>query len=561
MKEKIQIIIFASFLVLSACLFRYFSGPFYFGNNSDPSYFYLYNFLYLLEGRALEFVDHPGTTLDLLGAAVLKIFFPIPPHTLWLSTNTLKAEAVLHFVWFAMIVLYAATLVALGFYTLKRSQDRYFTGLVLLGGLWLVTIHSFNREGILPISANVNSDTMMMTAINFMIWAVLGFYFAPESQSLWQAVSLGLAVVFGLATKFTALPFLFMAFFILVTCKQRILFFILTAGGFVLLTFPIWGNYGHLIWWVKGLILDRGMHGSIGQGFDAKLFLQNLWWVIKNHWFFVALWILSGVFAFRARQSDPKIPRILSALAIGGLVQAIIVAKQTSFQYMAPMVGMSSLCLAFLFKAFPDGWRKWGKPAMMVILAVSLGLVLLSMWQVNDKASKTKAMLETIARDYTNCRVCPFYRSSTPGFGLVFWERLLDRQDYSAILKTYYPDLVFYDIFGKDFKDSAQQVVPLAVLRRQAPRVLLYGSDIPPKSFEPYLIVKKIYTDGSSEALYEVVSGVSYLGVQYLQYAKLMYSQSRYADAFRAAVISQQLGVGQDLGPVIEFLRQKIQTP
>jgi hypothetical protein len=227
---------------------------------------------------------------------------------------------------------------------------------------------------------------------------------------------------------------------------------------------------------------------------------------------------------------------------------------------MAPMKGLSSLVLAFLYLAFPDWWRRGLKYAVMVILTVSLGLIAVSMCQVNEKTQKTRAMLDTIAKDYSQCWICPFYRSSLPGFGLVFWNNVIMRDDYGAVLKKYYPDLVYYDIFGKDFKDSAHQVVSLAQLRQQRPRVLIYGSsNLDTKSLESNLIVKKVYTNGGSETLFEVIDARSNLGMEYLQYAKIMYSQGRMVDAYRASVMSQQLGVGQDISPIIEFLRQKIQ--
>ncbi len=562
MKVKLQIVIFAFFLVGMASLFRYCSGPFYFGNNNDPSYFYLFNFLYILEGKSPQFVDHPGTTLDMLGALVVKIFFAPLPNTPWLQTYAPRAEQLLGVVWFLMVISYAASLMALGFYAFKKSQDRVFTGLILLSSLWLVMVRSFNGEKILPISANVNSDTMMMTAVNLMLLAVLCHYFSPKIREHSQAACLGAAVAFAMATKFTALPFFVVALCILETWPQRILMGTVAAGGFVLLTCPIWGSYPHMIFWVKGLVLARGMHGHGGEGFDAGRYFQALVGTIKSYWFFVAGWLLAGMVSVLVPkpQIGPKISRVLLAVALGGLVQVIIMAKQTSYQYMAPMIGLSSLGLAFLYKAFPDWWHRGLKYVVIAIGMVSLGMMAVDLWQVNEETNKTRAMLNTIANDYPQCRVCPFYRSSTPGFGFVFWDRVLGREDYSSILKTYYPDLVYYDIFGGDFKDSAQQIVPLALLKQQSPCVLIYGSDEDPKDFEPGLTVNKIYTNAGPEALYEVISQRSNRAQEFFQFAMVLYSQGRYEDALKAALASQQLGLGKDISALIGLLKQKVQT-
>ena len=562
MRGKLQIVIFAGFLVGTACLFRYLSGPFYFGNNSDPSYFYFYNFLYILEGKSLQFVDHPGAPLDILGALVVKIFFNPQTNIPWLLTNAHQVELVLGLVWFLMIVIYATTFVMLGFYALKKSQDRVFTGLVLLSSLWLIMVRSYAVQGILPISANVNSETMMMTADNLMLLAILRFYFSAKTESAAQAISLGAAVAFAIATKFTALPFFIVAWCILVTWQQRVLLGVVVTGGFVALTWPIWGAYGHMISWVKGLIIDRGMHGSGGEGFDGAGYLMNFFgWAIKDYWFFVAGWGLTAVIALRAKRLEAKIRRILLAVATGGLVQVLIVAKQPSCQYMAPMIGLSSLGLVFLYQAFPDLWGRGFKFVVAIILAVTIGLIAVSMWQVNAKTQKTKEMLGTIAKDYSQCWVCPFYRSSMAGFGLVFWNNVIHRSDYAAILRTYYPNMVYYDIFVKDFKDVSQQIVPLAQLKRQRSRVLIYGSDQDEKSFEPNLTVKKIYTNGGSEALYEVIAQHSNQATELFKYAVILYAQGHYEEALREAYMSQQLGLGQDISGFFELLRQKMQTP
>jgi len=153
------------------------------------------------------------------------------------------------------------------------------------------------------------------------------------------------------------------------------------------------------------------------------------------------------------------------------------------------------------------------------------------------------------------------YRSSMLGFGFVFWNNVIHRSDYASILKTYYPNMVYYDIFVKDFKDVSQQIVPLAELKRHRSSVLIYGSDQDAQNFEPHLTVKKIYTNGGSEALYEVISQHSNQATELFKYAMIMYAQGRYEEALREAYMSQQLGLGEDISGFFELLRQKMQTP
>src|SRR5437868_10432137 len=95
----------AAFLFLAVCMFRFLSGPFYLGSNSDPSYFYFYNFLSLCEGQSCKFVDHPGTTLDMLGAVVTKLFLVSRAQEPSLPACIPHLETILFLVWLAMLVL------------------------------------------------------------------------------------------------------------------------------------------------------------------------------------------------------------------------------------------------------------------------------------------------------------------------------------------------------------------------------------------------------------------------------------------------------------------------
>ena len=47
-------------------------GPYYLAQNSDPEYAYLFNSLNIAKFEAPTHTDHPGTSLQLLGAVVIR---------------------------------------------------------------------------------------------------------------------------------------------------------------------------------------------------------------------------------------------------------------------------------------------------------------------------------------------------------------------------------------------------------------------------------------------------------------------------------------------------------
>ena len=67
------LLILPAILVFTAALLHYANGPYWIGFNSDPEYLYLVNSLALAESKETPTTGNPGTTLQMLGAATLKI--------------------------------------------------------------------------------------------------------------------------------------------------------------------------------------------------------------------------------------------------------------------------------------------------------------------------------------------------------------------------------------------------------------------------------------------------------------------------------------------------------
>jgi hypothetical protein len=72
------------------------------------------------------------------------------------------------------------------------------------------------------------------------------------------------------------------------------------------------------------------------------------------------------------------------------------------------------------------------------------------------------------------------------------------------------------------------------------------------------LKVRKVYTNGGDEALYEVLSQTSYRGEEYFKTAVLMAQNERYDQALKMALLSQSLGIEQDISGFIQILKKKI---
>ena len=53
---------------------KLYTGPYWFASNFDPEYAYLFNSLNVIHFFKIEYVDHPGTPLQVLGGVVIFLY-------------------------------------------------------------------------------------------------------------------------------------------------------------------------------------------------------------------------------------------------------------------------------------------------------------------------------------------------------------------------------------------------------------------------------------------------------------------------------------------------------
>ena len=68
------LIILPAFLFITSRIIKDAQGPYYL-NFSDPSYAYLISSLNLARGFNIVYTDHPGTTVQVIGAITIKVYY------------------------------------------------------------------------------------------------------------------------------------------------------------------------------------------------------------------------------------------------------------------------------------------------------------------------------------------------------------------------------------------------------------------------------------------------------------------------------------------------------
>ena len=89
-------------------------GPYYLGQNSDPEYVYLFSALNIATFEAPRHTDHPGTTLQLLGATVIRASYFFTGRKSLVEDVLSRPEHYLRLMNIVLILLYSITLSAGG---------------------------------------------------------------------------------------------------------------------------------------------------------------------------------------------------------------------------------------------------------------------------------------------------------------------------------------------------------------------------------------------------------------------------------------------------------------
>ena len=343
-----QLILVAALLVLPLCSFLISEqvlkarGPYWVGSNFDPDYVYLLNSLNIVNHRSPEHVDHPGTPVQALGAAVIATLttedtaegmtsqvLKDPEYYLGWISRALRGLNVLA-CWLAGVsVLYVTRRVELG----------------LLG------------QAILGFSPQVIDQLVRVSPepLLFSISTVLGSLViltvrdTAAMSKPWLVAVLAILSGLGLASKFTFAPILLIPLLFLTSHAARLMYLLGALGSAVAFTSPILSQYHKMFEWLWRLGLQTGQYGT-GEAtiIDRATFLTNVRDVLLFEPVFSGLVAVGMTVYFVSRRHEGVHPdhkmkvmsRVLGAVLIAQVVQILLVAKHPWYsRYLIPAFG------------------------------------------------------------------------------------------------------------------------------------------------------------------------------------------------------------------------------
>jgi len=342
--------------VIVAHIVRTHGGPFWMWHVLDPSYYYLFDALNLVNLTTPGQPFHPGTPVQMLGALVLKAVYTLQSAQAIADMALADPERHLGIISSTFIALTALLSLALGVFVYRRLDGIWSALLFQLAPfLSMVTLKNAYHVKPEPILA------ALMLVVSMVVIACLRPGFLDRNRTR-LAVGFGILAGFGVATKLTVAPIFVLPLFLLGNLRTVMTYAAASAIAFLLFTAPIWGAYDRLWGFAGQVMANSGAYAAADAAFiDFSTYPRAVLKILSRPVLHVP--IIGAVIALlvdRLRQNRTGVnfsteARALAGVALAVALQVLAVAKQPTANYMVPAYMLAPLALV-LIRRLVIGW-------------------------------------------------------------------------------------------------------------------------------------------------------------------------------------------------------------
>lgn len=441
-------------------------GPLWLAANSDPSYQYLFNSLLVFNGQPPCHVDHPGTTVQTLGAMALSATTPgknRDEQTLAVLSDPERTLTNLHHFFLAVS---AVALALAGLMVLEHTGSSAAAWAIQLTPL--LQTGTYRSTLFVAPEALLTPITVLLVALLVVRESVVGSPVENRRQVLLD-VSLGLLAAAGLVTKVTFAPLCLLP--LLMARSLRSAFW--TTGAMVvgaaLYLAPIVSQLPRMFRWFTQLATHQGTYGSGAAGFiDAAAYPADLVQLAISDYVLAGA-VIGGlavaIWSYAARPAGESVRRPVKLLFVVTAVQAIgllLVAKHARPHYLLPVALSCALNVVISLQVVamvPQGTRRRALPAVWgIALGVASALAAVNLSGLSHQLRDARdAQLQQArhADELTrNGLRIDYYRSSSLPFALDFGNGSAWRL-YAGALNKLYPGCVFFNVWTGRFQTFA----------------------------------------------------------------------------------------------------------
>lgn len=436
-------------------------GPYWLGQNYDPTYNYLFGSLSIAEGVPSSYTDHPGGPLQALGGAVLAARYP-DEGAARIDAVVARPEAAIR-----PIVLVLAVLAVAGCWAGGAAIARWSGSAVaalLAQSLFLVSREA--TESPLFLKPEALLLPLLFVAGALVVARALG----PADRESGR-FALPVALGFAIATKVTAAPLAVVLLTGPLGWRRRVEALVLLSGALLVGVVPWSARPGYIVDYVLHLATRRGAYGRGEVGLEplADVLRGVGRLLVAEPYVTVALALLVGIGVaalLGARGGPPALWRRPAARWIGGWALGVAVllllnGKQPAPRFLIPGIAASGALIAFAWQRLAGAIER--PAARRGVAATALVLVALAAVDTQRAARRRfdvrrveglEMATAVAAAQSGGVRVVPsFWASSEP---LARW--LGNRAAgflFTDALEREQPGFVLFDVWLWGFRNNA----------------------------------------------------------------------------------------------------------
>lgn len=468
-------------------IFPLYSGPP--GYDQDPAYAYLFNGLLILDGQVPWHVDHPGTPLQFISAAVVlflnaysEIFNGVQQSNL-IDSVLQDPEIYLYGVSCVVLIMNAGALYYFGYRVLSGSKTIWLAIFCQVSGVSFAILT--------PRAAYVAPEALLLFTTYCLLGLLTPYIFSDrqKSQNSQKVPTplVGIIFGFGLALKVTFMPMLGLIF--LVPNFKKIIK-ILLYGFITLLVLitPIYTNFDRMFGWLWSVASHSGIHGSGSRlVMDWSQLLTNIKLVIS--WYSMLYGVMISLFVFLVAALILRAKKLVNNISIRTpfvfvlvvAAQTILVLKHPGAHYLIPVLPLAYVGFAWMLYQVIEGAETSQKfknskfQFVMISLAAMFALYgtvptvkqLFIMKEQRIAQNNALTVIKSEIEKFPNALTICAFRCTTfqyaVSMGLLYAPGLASRPVVPSLLKNFYE----YNFLVKEMIAPGMGSFPLADVPKQ----------------------------------------------------------------------------------------------